>query len=207
VLAAHLTVTGAHSGGGEREAQTIFDYHVAPGVFPSALHYVALGHLHRTQSVPAGPPAWYSGSPIQVDFGEERTEQHVLVVDAEPGRPARVERRTLGTPDRLRTVRGSLAELAALAPEVGDAWLRVFVREPARSDLADDVRALLGDRVVDVRVELEPDAPRGRALPTRRGRAPHDLFSEYLAQQRVDDERLVALFDRLLDDEVGERSA
>ncbi len=49
LLTAHLTVVGASTGGGEREAHTIMGYAVPATVFPQAAHYVALGHLHRSQ--------------------------------------------------------------------------------------------------------------------------------------------------------------
>jgi exonuclease SbcD len=199
VLMAHLTIGGAVWGGGERESQSIFDYWVPAAVFPVSLHYVALGHVHRTQQVPAGVPAWYPGSPVQVDFGETDGDQHVLLVEAEPGTPARVERVGLTTPARLRTLRGTVDELRAAAESVGDAWLRVVVTEPARAGLADDVRSFLPG-AVDVRIEA-PAGP-GETPPERRsGRSPHDLFVDYLAGAGVDDSRVVALFDRLLAEE------
>ncbi len=61
VVMAHLTVTGAALGGGERQAQSIFEYHVPAAAFPADAHYVALGHLHRRQSVPAPCPVHYCG--------------------------------------------------------------------------------------------------------------------------------------------------
>ncbi|HEX5615861.1 MAG TPA: exonuclease SbcCD subunit D [Acidimicrobiia bacterium] len=206
VLAAHLTVMGAAFGGGERQAQSVFDYHVPASVFPSHLHYVALGHLHRTQSVGGGAPAWYSGSPIQVDFGEEADDKHVLVVDAEPGVPARVEAVRLTTPDRLQTLRGTLDELRAAFEGVGDAWLRVVVTEASRAGLADEVRAL-APRVVDVRIEAPATTARDNPAVARSGRSPHDLFVDYLAGEGVADDRLVALFDRLLAERSEEQPA
>jgi hypothetical protein len=50
---------------------------------------------------------------------------------------------------------------------------------------------------VDVTV-ARPDEQGGETPPVRLGRAPHDLFVEYLAQKKIGDERLVALFDELL---------
>src|SRR4029079_19272384 len=108
---------------------------------PSSASYVALGHLHRTQSMPGATPIWYSGSPIQVDFGESDDRKQVLVVDAPAKGSARVNPVELTRGWRLRTVTGTLDELAALSPD--DAFLRVVVREQPRPGLADDVRALL----------------------------------------------------------------
>ena len=117
-------------------------------------NYIALGHLHRTQRMPAPAPAWYAGSPIQVDFGEEQDTKHVLVVDAEAGVPAQVEVRELTTPWTLRTVRGTLDELRAPARH---GRRRVAAGRRAGSHpagLADEVRGVA--------------APRGRR-PGRRG--------------------------------------
>jgi exonuclease SbcD len=201
LLAVHCTVANARLGGGERESQTIFDYYVPPSVFPVAAHYVALGHLHRAQSVDAGPPTWYSGSPIQVDFGESDEDKHVLLVEATPGARAVVQPVPLTTPERLLTVRGTLAELTDQAATFGDAWLRVFVRAAPRAGLADEVRVAL-PRALDVRLDApadrDTDDKPGRS--TRTGRSPHDLFGEFLRERGVDDERLVALFDTLLDE-------
>jgi DNA repair protein SbcD/Mre11 len=197
VLVAHGTVTGAHFGGGEREAQSIFDYHVPATIFPAGLSYVALGHLHRTQEVPAPCPAWYAGSPIAVDFGEETAAPSVLVVDAAPGAPARVRRVELVSPRRLRTVTGTVAELAATVADVGDALLRVVVTEPARAGLGDEVRALLPN-AIDIQVAV-PAAPAGEQRPSRAGRSTTELFHQYLAERQIDDPAVEALFAELLD--------
>ncbi|MEZ5141624.1 MAG: exonuclease subunit SbcD [Acidimicrobiales bacterium] len=203
VVAAHLHVAGGVLGGGERSAHTIFDYAVSATVFPAEAHYVALGHLHRTQQIPGACPIWYPGSPLVMDFGEQADTKAVLVVDAEPGRPARVEPVALTSGRRFRTVVGTLADLEALAAagDVDDDDLvRVVVREKVRIGLGDDVRALF-PAAVDVRVEA-PDEPGGGAGPVapRLGRAPRELFTEYLADEGVDDDRLVRLFDELLDE-------
>ena len=102
--------------------------------FPAAAHYVALGHLHRAQKVPAPCPAWYAGSPLQLDFGETADEKVTLVVDAAPGRPAAVDRRPIAAGRRLRTITGTMAELEVAT--VGDEYLKVVVREPARAVMA-----------------------------------------------------------------------
>ncbi|HEU5448563.1 MAG TPA: exonuclease subunit SbcD, partial [Acidimicrobiia bacterium] len=113
IVVAHAMVRGGRLGGGERDAQTIEDYYVDPTAFPVTAHYVALGHLHRTQPLPGGAPIWYSGSPIQVDFGEGGDDKHAIVVEASAGRPAEVRAVRLEHVRRLRTVEGTLAELRA----------------------------------------------------------------------------------------------
>jgi exonuclease SbcD len=201
VLAAHLAARGGVKGGGERDAQLTEAYWVDPADFPSTAHYVALGHLHRTQPLASGAPAWYCGSPLQLDFGETENQPSVLLVEAAPATPATVERLPLSGGRRLRTLTGTLADLAARAGTTGDDFLRVFVAEPARPGLADEVRELFPD-AVDVRVIQDEDAEAAAAEASRRaGRTPQELFAEYLASQNVADRRLEALFARLLDEE------
>ena len=204
IVAAHCMVQGGTLGGGERDAQLIDEYLVPAAAFPAAANYVALGHLHRTQNIAGAAPIWYSGSPIQVDFGEEKDTKHVLLVDIPDRGAAKVTAVPLTTGWTLRTVRGTYAELEALAAKVGDAWLRVEVRDPARPGLADDVRALLPN-AVDVRIAPEAQSTDDAPPPvTRSGVQPRELFGSYLDVTNVArDERLLALFDELLDAETA----
>jgi exonuclease SbcD len=204
LLVAHCMVRDGRVGGGEREAQTSFEPYWLPATaFPPSLAYGALGHLHLSQRVPTGAPVWYSGSPIQVDFGEAGAGKHVLIVDVTATTPAQVTPVPLTSGTELRTVHGTVAELEAMAgTDPGEAWIRVRVEGPGRAGLADDVRRWLGDRVVEVRVAGGAgDAPGSR--PVRHGRSPRELFGEYLAESGVDDPRLDALFAELLAVESG----
>jgi exonuclease SbcD len=198
VIAAHAMVQGGRLGGGERDAQLIDEYLVPAAAFPASAAYVALGHLHRAQQIPGGAPIWYCGSPIQVDFGEERDVKQVLLVDIPQSGAARVTPVPLASGWKLRTVSGTREQLAAHVDD--DALLRVFVREPARPGLADDVRALLPN-AVDVRIVVERPATAEVAETARLSLSPHDLFADYLdvvGHER--DPRVLALFDELLDE-------
>lgn len=197
----HVMVHGgvfAKTGGGERSAHTVFDYSVPSGAFPGHLSYAALGHLHRMQRIPAAAPVWYSGSPLQLDFGESGDDKGVIIVDVEPGEPANVQEVVLTAGRRLVTVRGTLEQVEAAGTTLGEAHVRVELDEPPRAGLADAVRELLPD-VVDVvlveerRMEIErSDTPR------RLGREPIELFEEYLATTGTEDPRITELFSELL---------
>ena len=198
ILVAHATIVNATFGGGEREAHSIFEYAVPASVFPVAAHYIALGHLHRTQAVAAGCPAWYCGSPIQVDFGEGTNTPQVLIVEAHAKSRAKIRSVSITTADRLLNVEGSLAELAVMAPTLTDAWLKVRVNEPLRAGLADEVRSIL-PRAVDVIITHTPDdAPTQPPSASRSGRNPSELFGEYLAERGINDDRVIALFNAML---------
>ena len=199
LVVAHCMVTGAELGGGERSAQTYLDYWVGAQAFPAHANYVALGHLHRTQSVAGPAPAWYSGSPIQVDFGERDEPNHALLVTSAPGQPSVVDPVEVVGARRLRTLRGTVDELASIS--VADEYLRVVVTDPMRAGLADHVRDLFGEQVVEVRLESSVATPaRGPSRDQRAGLSPHELFAEFLREQQIDDPRLGVLFARLLDE-------
>lgn len=200
VVAAHLMVAGGTAGGGERSAHTIFDYAVPATAFPASATYVALGHLHRPQALPAPCPVRYAGSPLALDFGET-TGKSVTVVEASAGRPATIREIPLTAGRALRTLRGTLPELVEQAGATGDDHLRIVVREPGRVGLAEEVRDLF-PHAVDVVVE-RPDvagSPAGGALPERGGRDPLELFAAFLDERGDEDPRLTALFAELLDE-------
>lgn len=205
VLAAHTFVLGAVAGGGERPAHLVDEYAVTAPSFPSTIGYGALGHLHRAQRVPAGAPLHYCGSPLQLDFGEHDGPKQVNVVTIDPGVPADVRPVHLTAGRPLRTMRGSLDELTAQAATDADPddgpWLRVIVRGERRAGLADDVRQVLGPRVVDVRIETPATsrAAADHANRDHRRHSPQELFAAYLADQGVNDDRVSGLFAELID--------
>lgn len=197
LVLAHAMVHGGTMGGGERSAHTVFQYSIPTSAFPADYHYVALGHLHRAQELAGGCPIHYSGSPLQLDFGETEDAKSVNIVEAAPGQPASVEQVSLSAGRRLRAVSGSLATLAELAGTVGEDFLLVEVKESPRPGLADEVRELLTN-AVEVRVPL---AESGSSAPrTHRGRAPQELFHDYLEDVGSSNEQVEALFDELLED-------
>ncbi|OBF48795.1 exonuclease SbcCD subunit D [Mycolicibacterium monacense] len=200
IMMAHLTITNGQLGGGERTAQTIFDYFVPATAFGSEPHYVALGHLHRRQIMDAACPVHYSGSPIAVDFGEESNRSVVLVVEASPSTPAKVNDVELIGGRRLRTVRGTVAALRAQAAEFGDDYLRVYIEEPTRACLREEVLEVLPNALeVRIDVAFAPDRER-EAPPDRTDRNPIELFDEFCAERQIQDPRLNSLFAQLLDE-------
>jgi len=198
LLTAHLTIVGASSGGGEREAHTVMGYAVPATVFPANAHYVALGHLHRAQRVIGPCPVRYSGSPLAVDFGEEENVCSVAIVDVATDKAAQVRDVPLTSARTLRTVRGSLDQLATV--NLPDAWLRVYVRETPRVGLREDVQELLPN-ALEVRIDpdMVPDKA-GQQMAQRAGRSPRELFGDYLDSRGNAEDGVRELFDELYDE-------
>jgi len=201
IVAGHAMVAGGALGGGERPAHTVFEYCLSATGFPASAHYVALGHLHRCQQLGGQPPVWYCGSPLQLDFGETKDAKSVLIAEASATTPARVETIPMTSGRHLRKLVGTLEQLATIAGTTGDDYLRVIVQEDPRAGLADEVRELFGDDAVDVMIQSQSDTDLGVDVRAHEGKAPRELFAEYLDDRKAADERVLALFDELLEED------
>ena len=209
VVMTHVTLLGGRRGGGEREAASTLDYELPASMFPATAHYAALGHLHRHQEIAAACPAFYSGSPLAIDFGEEANDSVALIVTAAPGIRADVRPVPVAGGRALRTLRGTLDEVIAAGEQAGDAYLRVILAEPGRAGLGDLVRDKLPNALevqLDDQHRPQPGAEAARtgARASRAGRTPLDLFGDYLEEQNIDDPRISKMFAELLDTVTGE---
>jgi exonuclease SbcD len=184
VLAAHLYVEGAVPSYTERPVDISDTYLTEADALPR-VSYAALGHIHRPQAVAGGTmTARYAGSPLQLDFGEAGEDKSVVVVDADPGRPVRVEVVPLHAGRRLADFTGTLEELRASAAGIGDAFVRaVIVSEEPVPGLAAAAKEA-APRATFVAVEPRCAASQVAVLERgdAEGREPdlEELFREYL---------------------------
>ena len=99
-----------HVGG----AQVIYSENI-----PHQIQYVALGHLHRKQTIDTNPcPIIYAGSPLSYSFAEADQKKYVVVLDIEPGKIPLISNHELTKSKRLLRKK---AESVAEAIE----WLQV----------------------------------------------------------------------------------
>lgn len=201
VLVGHFMVHGAVPSGSERELHIGEAYMATASALPSSIHYGALGHIHRCQPAPGSSvQAWYSGSLMQLDFGEAAQEKFCLVADVMPER-TRVERIPLTAGRDLIKVEDTLESLKGRADEFGDAILDIGVLTDGPSPgLADQVRDFLPNalhvRAIYERVEAD--------RVNREGMSLDDLYADYVREANGVDppEELMAAF-RELRDQVG----
>lgn len=204
VVMAHLFVANAKLGGGEREVTCGPQYAVPASSLPAQAHYIALGHIHRPQNVPgSGAPARYSGSLLQLDFGEVDQDKSVTIVEATPTTTAKVRQVGLTAGRRLLDVRGSLDELAAQAGALGDAHLRVSVRcDGPTPGIGDRVREILPNTVA-VKLDYERT---DREEITVSSLQPREQFVAYFRQAHGAEpaDPLLLAFDEVFAEVAGE---
>lgn len=152
IATGHLFAEGASLAGSERELYVGNLGAFPAACFPDEVTYVALGHLHRPQTVPNHPRVRYSGSPVPCSFDEAAHEKQVLVFDS--GTPADVRSLTVPVFRRLATVRGDLAAIGRQMTELSHAPLKTWVyAEYTGNTLMPD----LEDRVNDLAKNLPID--------------------------------------------------
>jgi exonuclease SbcD len=180
VLVGHWMVGGvkvrAGAPRGERELHMGEAYSATGASVPTGLDYVALGHIHAPQPVPgAQVPAEYAGSLLQLDFGEAGEEKRVVIVHAEPGRPASVRSVPITAGRRLVQAAGTWRQLAG-REDLEDAYLDLSVdTDGPAPGLMDEARERFR-HVVKVQARYDrPDRPDVASANRPLG----ELYAEY----------------------------
>jgi exonuclease SbcD len=110
VVLAHAFVGGGVPSDSERDI-CVGGVDLVPAPVFDGVDYVALGHLHRPQTIT--PRLRYSGSPLAYSFGEAGQGKQVWLVDLDATGLAGVRALALPTPRPLTVLTGTLDELLA----------------------------------------------------------------------------------------------
>jgi DNA repair protein SbcD/Mre11 len=131
VVLAHAFVGGGVPSDSERDI-CVGGVDLVPAPVFDGVDYVALGHLHRPQTITER--LRYSGSPLAYSFGEAGQEKQVWLVDLDAAGLAGVRALALPTPRPLTVLTGTLDALLADPAHTGVEEHFVSAR------LTDDVR-------------------------------------------------------------------
>jgi exonuclease SbcD len=147
--------------------------------------YVALGHLHRPQTLT--PRARYSGSPLAYSFGEAGQHKQAWLIDLDAGGLADVRAVPLPTPRRLSVLTGTLADLLAGPAHAGaeEDFVSARLTDPVRPK--DPMRSLQQRFPHCVHLEWAGSgaAADGRSYQDRlRGRSDLDVAGEFVQHVR-----------------------
>ena len=181
VLVGHAFVAGGSESESERPLSVGGSGAVSAATF-DGYDFVALGHLHRPQSV-GRESIQYSGSLLKYSFNEVDHTKSVSLVEVGQNGATSVQRVPLSPRHDVRIVKGTMAEL--LATPRGDNSLRDYVRAVLmdRDPVLDPLGRLreVFPNVLELQFGRDSDAGGGtpKSAQDHRERSPDDLFKAF----------------------------
>ncbi len=148
IATGHLFAQGATASDSEKEIHVGSLGQLPASAFPAAFQYIALGHLHRPQTVGGLSHIRYSGSPVPLSFSEATDEKKVFVLETRPGKDISIESvsipvfrqliRISGNPEKVKS---QIMQLTIeLAENQLPAWVEVQVHTNSLlTNLQDDL--------------------------------------------------------------------
>jgi len=131
VVVAHAFVSGASPSDSERNlGRTVGGIETVPSDVFDGAHYVALGHLHRPQTVSADHIR-YSGSPLAFGFDESDRQKSMSLIDLAADGSIKVKELDFIPPRKVRTLRGKLEDLLA-SGEVSNDFIKIVLTDDGR---------------------------------------------------------------------------
>ena len=208
ILMGHLFVQGGKVTDSERNIQIGGATAIHANDFPNGVDYVALGHLHRPQTIKdTDYPIRYSGSPIPLRFNETGYRKAVyLLVLSDDGTLALDETIEIPVFKELCTIEGDGAAILskAMTDNWGGKYIQVKLKlSKPQMGINDEIRQAFGDRggeVLSVEIEL-PEATRGPVISVEEMERPEKIFEQFHRANfdgKPPDETLAQTFSELL---------
>lgn len=151
----HLFTAGATPGedDGTRDLYVGSLAHIRSEELPDCFDYLALGHLHRAQTVAASETRRYCGSPLPMSFSEAGQTKKVIQVEFF-GKTPTISELPVPCFQPLARISGDRNEIAAgiaaLKEQDSNAWLEIeYTGKEVISDLSGLVEEMLADSKLD----------------------------------------------------------
>ena len=186
ILMGHLFVQGGKVTDSERNIQIGGATAIHANDFPDGVSYVALGHLHRPQTIKGTDyPIRYSGSPIPLRFNETGYRKSVYLLElSEAGRFIRDEDIEIPIFKELCTVAGDEESVLweARTQTWDDKYIQVkLTLDTPRVGISDEIRQAFSERggeVLIVEVQL-PEVGEGPTIPVEDMKHPVEIFEQF----------------------------
>ncbi|MEU5412970.1 exonuclease SbcCD subunit D [Streptomyces clavifer] len=185
VVLAHAFVAGGEPSDSERDITVGGVAAVPAGVF-DGVDYVALGHLHGSQTVTER--VRYSGSPLAYSFSEHAHHKTMWLIDLGGEGQLAAERVSCPVPRTLARLRGHLDVLLEdpALERHEESWVEATLTDPARPD---EPMARLLERFPHTlslvfEPERAPEDPLASYAQRLRGRDDHQIAEDFVAHVR-----------------------
>ncbi len=173
LLLLHTMIDGASLSNSEYKFHCTQDYSLHPDSLPENANYIALGHVHKAQTISyiQGNKARYAGSLIQLNFAEAGNKKYVFIVEAQASKPTKlIKQHEIQAGKILKQVKIKGDELESKLDDLKsfDGWLKLSLSldEPI-AGLKDkimrnlqnvlDIEIKLPERTIEITKDDEPD--------------------------------------------------
>jgi DNA repair protein SbcD/Mre11 len=185
VVLAHAFVGGGQPSESERDI-SVGGVDLVPAAVFDGVDYVALGHLHRPQTLT--PRLRYSGSPLAYSFGEAGQQKQAWLIELDASGLADVRAVPLPTPRQLTVLTGTLDGLLSDPDHAGveDHFVSARLTDPVRP--TDPMRRLQTRFPHCVHLEWagSPAASDARSYQEMlRGRSDMEVVGEFVSRVRT----------------------
>ena len=189
VVVAHAFVSGASPSDSERNlGRTVGGIETVPSDVFDGAHYVALGHLHRPQTVSA-EHIRYSGSPLAFGFDESDRQKSMSLIDLAADGSINVKELDFIPIRKVRTLRGKLEDLLASGKASSD-FIKIVLADDGR--LIDPMKQIQALYVNASALSYERDEANKTVSAPKQVTAsltnPAQVISEFLMQVRGEDQ-------------------
>ena len=194
ILMGHFVVHGGEESGSERIIQIGGSTAVRISDLPDGIDYMALGHLHRPQSVRgASYPIQYAGSPLPMTFKEALYEKKVYLLDLAKSNDNRLTELTIPVFKELCRVCGNYDQVMLRANAADEDWTEKYIevqligQKIGDQDKIRDAFSNRGGQVLLIRPpEVQPYEP-NPFIQELSETSPEDVFAEfYRSEHGVD---------------------
>lgn len=208
ILMGHLFVHGGEETDSERNIQIGGASAIRASDLPAGVDYVALGHLHRPQTIADTVyPIRYSGSPIPMRFNEANYRKKVYLLElSDDGTLVLDEDIEIPIFKELCTVEGDETSILsdAMTEDWSDKYIQVKLKlSTPKVGISDEIRQAFdrsGGDVLSVEVEM-PETMREFEIPTEDMKRPQEIFEQFYKAEndgQTPDETLTQTFNELI---------
>ena len=208
ILMGHLSVHGGCVGDSERNIQIGGATAIEANDFPDNADYVALGHLHRPQSLKGKEyPIQYAGSPIPLRFNEAGYQKKAFLLEfSEDNNLIRNDEINIPIFKELITLEGDENHILsqAMLGNWDGKYIQVKLKlDTVRTGIADEIRKTFSDRggdVLTVELQMKNEGERPN-IDVEDMKQPGEIFDQFYQTKfgQPPDETLKQTFTELME--------